>query len=62
MGFEEHIEEVVSQPISSTCLIADFFIHLKVVASFIPIPLPSSSNLHVNVELNNAKQKLEFGG
>jgi hypothetical protein len=62
VGFEEHIEEVVPQPKSSTSLAIDFFVHHKVVASSFHDPLPFSSNLHVDVELSNAKWKLEFGG
>jgi hypothetical protein len=32
------------------------------VASFLHIPLASSSNLHVDEEFNNKKWNLEFGG
>lgn len=62
MDFEEHIKEMVFQPISSTSSYANFFIHPRVVASFLLVPLPSSSNLHVDVEFSNTKWKLEFGG
>jgi hypothetical protein len=62
VDFKEHIKEMVLQPMSSTSSYANCFVHPKVVASFLLIPLPSSSNLLVNVELSNAKWKLEFGG
>ncbi len=39
VGFEEHIEKMVPQLGSSTSLIVDFFIHPKVVASSLLIPL-----------------------
>jgi hypothetical protein len=58
VGFEEHIEKMVLQPGSSISSAIDYFIHLKVVASFLCVPLPSSSYFHVC----NTKWKLEFGG
>ncbi len=62
MGFEEYIEEVVLQPRSSINSSTDFFVHPKVVASFLFVIFPSSSNLHVDEEPSNAKWKLKFGG
>jgi hypothetical protein len=58
VGFEEHIEEMVFQPGSSISSTIDYFVHPKVVASSLCVPLPSSSYFHVR----NTKWKLEFGG
>jgi hypothetical protein len=38
-GFDKHVEKMVPQPGSSTSLIVGFFIHPKVVACSLPIPL-----------------------
>jgi len=62
VGFEKHIEQVVLQPKASTNLTFDFCVHPMIMASSFHVPLPSSSNLHVDVEPSNAKWKLEFGG
>jgi hypothetical protein len=55
---EEQIEKMVLQLGSSISSTIDYFVHLKVVASFFCVPLPSSSYFHVR----NTKWKLEFGG
>jgi hypothetical protein len=55
VGFEKHIEQMVFQPRSSTNLTFDFCVHPMIVASSLHVPLPSSSNLHVDVEPSNAK-------
>jgi hypothetical protein len=55
VGFEEHIEQMVLQPRSFTNSASDFCVHPMIVASSLHIPLPSSSNLHVDVELSNTK-------
>jgi hypothetical protein len=60
--FEEHIEQVVLQPKSFIDLVVDFCVHPMIVASSLHVLLPSSSNLHVDVEPNNAKWKFEFDG
>jgi len=42
VGFEEHIEQMVLQPRSSTNLNVDFCVHLMIVAYTLHVPIPSS--------------------
>jgi len=50
VGFEEHNKQMVLQPRSSTNLAIKFCVH-----PMIHVPIPSSSDLHVDVEPNSAK-------
>jgi hypothetical protein len=42
VGFEEHIEQMVLQPRSSTNLNVDFCVHLMIMAYTLHVPIPSS--------------------